>query len=362
MKKYFMGMLILFILTGLTGCKEEEKVASELMEPVGVQLDMAEAKMDSIFNASVYNGEIVPYVEELQFQVDGVLEDVHVALGDQVVKGQILATLDKDDVAEQMEALEAQIAHINKQGEYTDRQLNIDIEIAELELERLEKAAPNSQSTKLQKVDVQIAHGALRQAQEMRQLEVQEIQNNLNTLKGKLQNNQLTAPFDGRIVYIGKLERGSGVQAYSTVICIADESRLYLTMEYISESIINSADKMYTKIGDKEYGIAYVPYDPEEYITKVLSGEEVKTQFLVEAPEGELACGQFAAVVFQNAYQENVLTIPVNALYRDESGRYVYKMDGERRVRCDVVTGTVSDTRVEIIDGLKEGDVVYVKD
>jgi len=63
-----------------------------------------------------------------------------------------------------------------------------------------------------------------------------------------------------------------------------------------------------------------------------------------------------------NGYKDNVLTIPVNALYQDAGGRYVYKMSDGKRIRCDVSVGSVNSTKVEITEGLEEGDLVYVKE
>ena len=59
--------------------------------------------------------------------------------------------------------------------------------------------------------------------------------------------------------------------------------------------------------------------------------------------------------------KENVLTIPANALYRDEKGRYVYKIVDKQRVRCNVTIGITNEIKVEILEGLQEGDVVYVQ-
>ena len=56
------------------------------------------------------------------------------------------------------------------------------------------------------------------------------------------------------------------------------------------------------------------------------------------------------------------MTVPFNALYRDEKGRYVYKIVDGERVRCNVTVGITNDVEAEILEGLREGDVVYVKE
>ena len=71
--------------------------------------------------------------------------------------------------------------------------------------------------------------------------------------------------------------------------------------------------------------------------------------------------GDYVLVCMKSNYHDHVLSIPSKAIYRDSSGSYVYLLDGDIRVRRDVVTGYSSDVYVEILEGLQEGDRVYVK-
>ena len=101
------------------------------------------------------------------------------------------------------------------------------------------------QACRLKEVDVQKLEKRLEQAVELRQLELEEKQRERKTLKDKLGNSQITAPFEGRVVYIRNVETGDPIQGYTTVICLADESRLCLETEFLSESTITGADKVY---------------------------------------------------------------------------------------------------------------------
>ena len=366
MKKHIACILALLILTGLTGCNKEELSSSrnipQLLEPVGVRLDVARVQRSDVFTVSTYNGEMIPYVEELQFVVDGNLDEIKVELGEYVEKGQVLACLSEDTVQKRIEELDEEIVDITKLGEYNDRQMTADIEIAKIELVRMQESGDSRQACRLKEVDVQKLEKCLEQATELRQLDLEEKRRERSALEQRLGNNEMTAPFEGRVVYIRDMESGDAVQSYTTIMCLADESRLCLETDFLSESTISIADKVYAKIGEKEYDLQYLPLDVSEYITKVLNEEEIKTRFAVDAEAGELSSGQFAVIVVLHTYRENVLAVPVNALYQDASGRYVYKMTDGKRVRCDVTVGAISATKAEIVDGLEEGDMVYVKE
>ena len=71
--------------------------------------------------------------------------------------------------------------------------------------------------------------------------------------------------------------------------------------------------------------------------------------------------GDFVLVCMKSNYHPQVLSIPSKAIYRDSSGNYVYFLEGDTRVRRDVVTGYSGTVYVEILEGLQEGDRVYVK-
>ena len=181
-------------------------------------------------------------------------------------------------------------------------------------------------------------------------------------LTKQLSNAVITAPFSGQIVYITSAEAGSNIRAYGSIIGLADESRLRISTEYISEQKIGKLDRIYDRILDQEVPLVYVPLDGKEYISKMLAGEKIESEFMAEMYSEDLQSGQYAAVMLIHVYRENVLTVPINAVHRDEKGRYVYKLDGDLRVRCNVTVGISNEAEVEILEGLQEGDVVYVKE
>lgn len=361
MKKKILCIPMLSLLL-LTGCKEEAEEVPELLEPVAVKIDMAMAQTGEIYDMTVYSGEVVPAVEELYFLADGQLKDVYVMMGDIVEEGQLLASLDEEELTEEIEDLEEEITYLTRMGEFSDRIAADDIEIARGELEYMHALGDFGRTSWLKEIEIQEMELALEEAKELRSIELQQKQKSLNTLKNKTGKGDITAPFSGRIVYISEINRGDAIQGYTPVIYIADDSVLSLSTDYISESSIRYADRLYAKIGSKDYEISYVPYEKEEMVRMTLAGEEMKTQFSIDSGTEGLVAGQYAAVVICQSYKENVLVIPVNALYRDGGGQYVYKqVDGER-VRCSVKTGMVTDTKAEIEEGLEEGDIVYVQE
>ena len=354
MKKWIAGILVCLLLLGLAGCKEEVKDIPEL-------LDVAQVKRDAIFSIKAYDGQIVPYVEQLQFQIDGKLKELNVVLGDSVTKGQVLATLNEDHLLSQMETLEEEIARINTLGSFSDRQTEANIKIAKVELEKLQAQGASEKDQALKALEIEKLTLKLRQEKQLRLCQVEEKQEQLDSIREKTGKNLLTAPCDGRVVYLGLSGEGTSVQGYKTVIAITDDSKLYLQTESIPDAVISGMDQIYARIGDQEYALTHIPYDPDEYFYMILAGEKVKTRFAVQAPEGTLESGQTAVILAKSQHKEDVLVIPVNALFWDGDNGYVYKVVDGNRIRCDVTVGVLTNLEAEITSGLEEGDMVYVK-
>ncbi len=357
--------LLMVLLLGLTGCGMEEDSpmeAPELLEPVDVKMDIAMAQRGEIYQMSVYNGEVVPHTEELCFTMDGSLEAIHVMMGDMVQEGEVLAVLSEKQIVEQIESLEEEIEDLVRMGEFSDRQAEADLEIAREELEMLHEDGKFGYVGWVKELEIQKLELKLEEARQLRGLELQKNQDALRALQEKLGKNEIIAPYSGRIVYVSDARKGDAILGYTPVIYIADVSRLSLSTEFVSESLVKNADKVCAKIMDKDFDISYIPYENSELVKMALAGEEMKARFSIETEDATLQAGQFAVVMVYQIYRDDVLTIPINAFYRDGSGQYVYKQVDGARIRCNVKAGLTTDTKVEIVEGLEEGDMVYVKD
>lgn len=361
MKKYLALGTLIFLLATLTGCEKRVSDIPNLLEPVDVKVDMAEVTIGDVSKIVMYSGEVVPYIESMSFDADGSLEQVKVMLGDTVKTGDVLAVLDTEQLTAQMELLGAEILHMEKMGEFSDRQLELDIEIANTELLSLQESWADEQTCTEKEQEIQKLELQLKQTKELRELELQEKQSALELLQEKEEKTRITAPFDGTVVYIGDVKSGDLMQAYEPVIYLADDSQLSIATDYIPEYELTKTERIYAKILDREYEVSYLPYNESEYMSMLLNDAEPKAKFVFETPDEALAGGQYAAVIVVKAHRENVLTVPINALYQEGLDWYVYRQEDGQRVRCDVTVGVVSETNAEIIEGLKEGDLVYVK-
>jgi len=286
-----------------------------------------------------------------------------VVVGQKVRAGDPLITLNTEAEEERVEALEKEIAYLRKNSEYEDALWQIDLDMLDVELRKLLNTKPRDDSAvALKRLEIEEKQLTIELEQDMRRLTLDRLESELLTLQEEITKNVMTAPFDGRVMYMsGVLQHGSYVGAYSPLIYLADDSRLYVESDYISNTSLQSAHAVYALIGDRRYAITPLPYDPKEYLSQVLSGETLMLQFSIDDADEKVQAGDYAVVCVESDYAADALLVPTNALYADDT-RYLYVMEDGVRVRREVKTGIRTDWYTQITEGLQEGELVYVQE
>lgn len=141
-KQLRMMALILSGVLFLGGC--QANTAPELLEPVGVNVDTAVVTREKMYQLDSFNSSVVPFVQEVYFDCSGTLSQSMVSLGKKVKKGEVLATLDTEELEKQIQSVKEQMAFNEKNDAYTRKQLEIGVEIARLRLQQLKSSAGGS--------------------------------------------------------------------------------------------------------------------------------------------------------------------------------------------------------------------------
>ena len=348
----------------LAGCNTQQpQPAPQLQEPVGLLPDTATAYVGELYNMMSFDSKVVSYVEELFFSMDGVIATVYCYPGMEVEAGEVLAELDIASVETQLRQLTEDIEYTKTTNEYTNTLLQLDIEMLQSQLRQLQQSG-TSQEIALKENEIAQKQAILNQNQAMQELELQEMQQQMEKLQAALQNNVLRAPFAGRVLSGTALQTGQRVKAFETVAFLADESKLHLSGAFIKESYLKIADRVYAHIGANQYEIQMRPMDSQEYLAAVLAGKTVNTEFDLVGPENllfQVEAGQYAAICIITDYVENALLVPTQAVLQDAQGSYVYVAEDGNHIRRNVKVGQTTSYLTQILEGLQEGEVVYVQ-
>ncbi len=354
---------LLMVLTALLcGCEQSTQPVPALLDPVGSRQETVQVRRGEICELAAYDFAVTPETQAVLYAMDGQVEQVCVALGQRVQEGDVLLRMDVEEAQKQLDALEQQKAYDRQDGELTLQMLRIDVDICKHEmLEENRDYAAGGLKEREKQEELERLETALRQERERQALRAAQQEQQRQELLARTENATLYAPCDGTVLYVAHPTGGSA-QMGSTALILARDDALVLQGQYLPQALAESADEIWALVGDCRVAVEYLPMDEQEYVSLLLSGEEMTSRFAFSGgvPEGVTA-GDYAAVIVKTARREDVLYLPQGALCRDAAGEYVYiPGDNGGRVRQDVQSGARTTAAVEIAQGLKEGDVVYV--
>lgn len=324
---------------------------------------------------------------EIGAQVSGQLDKLHVAAGDVVKQGQLLAEIDPKVMQATVDAGRADLAGLRAQLLDAKAQH----ELAGLQYERQQRMAREN-SARLE--DVQIAAATLKSAEaRIAQIEAQ-ITRTASTLQAdetRLGFTRLYAPIAGTVTSVDVKEGQTLNATYQTptVLRIADVSRMTIWADVAEADIgrvrVGMPLRFTTLAGDRRQWTAkarlILPAPPVKTSSSGSSnntGSSSNTSsaggdgairypvlFDVDNPDGALRTQMTAQVTFLVASRKNVLTAPLAAFAAvgEEADLYearVLGADDGTPVAKRVRLGIRDQMMVEVVDGLIEGDRLVI--
>ena len=352
--------IIVISMAILSGCKSKDEGIPTLNEAVGTELMSVVVSRGDIYDLTTYDAKIYPQIEELYTNIDGKVGNIPVYLGQEVKEGEVLLSLDDESIKEELKGLEKELEDSKTNNDFTNIQTTLDIQIAKLNLAK--KVTDKASEIEIAQLmaDIEKSEVLYKQALDYQEFNLKKTMEKIDSIKEILRNNTIKAPFDGTIVYIKNMRINDRIRAYDTIFIIANSNKIHLQSGYVSESEIIHASEVYATIKGNEYDIEYVPLTTDETIMMKNDGVIIESKFLINE-ELSFEVGDYACINIKEKLVKDVKYIPKNALYSDSTGDFVYLIIDGTLVRNNVETGTVTDTNVEILSGLEEGDEVYVQ-
>ena len=175
----------------------------------------------------------------------------------------------------------------------------------------------------------------------------------------------VTAPASGQIIQ-QHVTLGTTVEKSDMLFSILDIDVVWIEGEAHEDTLAYIQDKWQT---DSEVHIRVSAY-PEEIFTGkvshiggVMNPEERTVHFWAEVnnPTHKLKPGMFAEQAVALEKGEEVLSVPLQAVFEDRGSRFVFVEFGDSYTKQEVVVGTKDDRYIEIRKGLFQGDYVVVQ-
>lgn len=328
------GFALIFLLSACSLLpKEQEMVAPPLVESAQVEYDIEEVKKGEIIKRLTGIANFVPVGNEnLYFEQEGGrLKKIHVAQGDLVKKGDILIEIDSGNLANDIKHLE------------------IDYEKSDLHVQQLIAQGADEFAIKIAKLD--------RDGFELR----------LSQMREQLSLSRIVSPMDGIITFLTEQKLGENIEAYQSLIQVADISNIQLHYSAMTisdlEDVHVGMDVNVSVGGNNLIGkVVQTPENIPDNATEIDS-KQYEQSILIDIADipKDVEIGETAEIEIVTAQKSDTLIIPKTGL-RTSGGRdYVLLLVGDSRREVDIETGIISKTEVEIIKGIDVGDQVILK-
>lgn len=372
-------ILIILLILGVGGYFVYDKFFN--IKDEKVEFITKKAKKGSFSKKVDATGEIfATELIDVGAQVSGQIKKLYVKLGDQVKKGDMIASIDSSTQQNSIDNKEAQLAIYKAQLESAKVALNI----AKTQFDRENALFSKNATSKQEFESAKNTYSA--NSAKIKELEAQIKQTNieLSTAKINLGYTKITAPRDGTVVSV-QVEEGQTVNANQTtptIVNIADLSHVKMKMQIAEGDItkikvgtpveysilsepmkkfqttVSSIDPGLTTLSDGSYGSSSSSKSSYSSSSSSSSAVYYYAQSIVDNKDGILRIGMTTQNELLIANVEDAIIVPSIGIKKDENGTFVYVLKDGKPVKTAVKTGIKDNLDTQIISGINEGDEI----
>lgn len=337
------ALIILSIIIVLAGNKKKIDDAKKPVDRsrLPVAVSVAQASVALLGANTQYPALIQPLDEaQLYAQTSGIIATLHIQLGKQVKKGQILGRLDTRilEINLKNARISQQAAAVNRDKLAEDYNRSIDLYQNKAGLEVNMLTAKNNYQNALNTYENSLVQ--------------------IDLIRQQIANANIVAPLSGTIS-MHKVKQGEFVNPGTAVASIADISKVKATV-FVDQ-------QMSYKLGLGDQALVTAPLFANQtfsgtvvFISPVADANHNYQVDLLIAQTRNVALrgGTDVQVSFQAIAQKEALQVPKSAILTDTKEPYVFVSQDGKAIIKKVRTGLAQNDMVEILAGLKPGEQV----
>jgi RND family efflux transporter MFP subunit len=303
----------------------------------------------------------------MRFELSGQLAERAVEPGQQVAAGELLLRLNDGDFVDALADAKAQLA-MQRAAVKRDRKLldiaRRDVELQKREVARLEKLGSESLVSASQLgqgrqrlLSLESSEAQLAYKVETANAQITISESGVARAQRNLDRARLTAPFAGTVNSV-EVEAGDYVSPNQAALELIDTRYIDLYAEVAGQTAaaLSLGQQVEVNVGSRMW---------QGLITALQNDPDPKTftHALRIRLDGEgLQTGQLASVILPLRTLENVLTVPISAVLRDEGRNYVFLVHAGSITRKQVQVLERHDDLLVIGEGLNSGDHIVARD
>lgn len=319
----------------------------------------------TVDTAAATRGEIIEYITVVgnlvgQSTVDvvprvaGRIDSLTAKLGDRVTRGQQIAKIEDRELQQQVKQAE-QSLEVNRA---TVKQRESDLQLRKTTLARQQELLAKGLQTRQLVEDAEAGFNSAMAAVDLAKAQLAQTEARIDELKITLSNTTIVSPVNG---FVGRrnLDQGAFAGANTVILQVVDIS----TVRMVS----NLVEKDFKRITQGVQALVEVDAFPGEQFAGVVSRvapvfdaatRTASMEIEVPNPGYRLKPGMYARVRLTAQRKADALTVPRTAVVDSEGRRGVFLPDGQSAKFQPVQTGLQDNDRVEIVEGLTDGQRV----
>ncbi|KUK30984.1 MAG: RND-like efflux transporter, partial [Thermoanaerobacterales bacterium 50_218] len=339
-----------------------------------VQYEQTRVKRGDILVGFDSDGSIEFSKVNLRFNVSGTISEILVTEGDKVEKGDPIAKLDSQDYQNQYQLALAKLQNAQEQKtksllEYELKIKNLENELQKLkdeyqEMETIPEAYPANE-IKMKKAEIETKEleyqKLLKEYEMLKNQELSEYELQVKMARDNLENTILYAPVSGVVLGLSK-KVGEQVTEKEDFATIHENNKVQATTDVIEYDISQ------IEVGQKVYVTVEALPDQKfvgrvskiNFLPTVASGlVNYTVEVDIDNPSPELKDGMTCVITFVRKEVQNCLIVPYEAVKMVNGKQVVLVVDenGQMSER-EIKTGFTDGNSVEVLEGLKEGEIV----
>nr|AGF93392.1 efflux transporter, RND family, MFP subunit [uncultured organism] len=248
-----------------------------------------------------------------------------------------------------LESAQAQLAQLKSQPKAEDlARAEAGVKQAEASLERAEANY------------LQLKKGASEEKIKASEANVAQAEVALESAQNRLEDSIIKAPINGLITNL-QVEAGEMVNPGTPLLNLVKLSQVYV------ETDVSAGDLKNLEVGDK-VKVDILAYDnmvKEGQINNISPVADRQTQsfpvkVLLKNENLNLKGGMFADVHYNLDQSQDTIVVPVEAVIDLDGSPEVFVIEKGKAVRRKIKTGIINTNKVEVLEGLKEGEKIVV--
>ncbi len=349
--------LTIAVISGCSG-KPDESVEATNIEEVSRPVEVVTPEKRDIAISNALSGKLsatedIAVVSELSPSPK--VKDLRVQVGDRVKKGEVLFVLDDENIKDQIEQLQASYDASTWNIKNTEEKL----QNAKTDLERMEKLYEAGAITDQALEQARLA--ASDTSLNGLKAQVKQSKVSLDQAISKLQDTVITAPITGYVVDVN-IDENEFPPTGSAAMRIVNTDKLTVDVG-VAERIVNKISKGQ----EVDVRIKVATDDTLKGIVKTVSpipdqaSQVYPVEIEIDNKDGSIKAGMFAEIIFDIEKQEDVLSIPSDAIIENDNGKYVYVVENDTAKVKEIEVGLDNGEYTEIASGISESDNVVIK-